>query len=145
MCSFHVFTICLHFQHSQFSLKIKIQQFVCIFQLFVYNFFSCLFTFLKIWIFAPKLSFSETFCHYGGLSPKLWNFEKFYEVWVTFFSVFWISKFSRFLSLFPWNSHFPTSKNPFFLLFYITKKSDFCPKKSVFCPKVWNLKIFLDF
>jgi len=25
-----------------------------------------LFTFLKIWIFAPKLSFSETFCHYGG-------------------------------------------------------------------------------
>ena len=32
-----------------------------------------MFTFLKIWIFAPKLSFSETFCHYGGLSPKLWN------------------------------------------------------------------------
>ena len=32
-----------------------------------------MFTFLKIWIFAPKLSFSETFCHYGGLSPKMWN------------------------------------------------------------------------
>jgi len=40
----------------------------------VYLHFSavCL-LFLKIWILAPKLSFSETFCHYGGLSPKLWN------------------------------------------------------------------------
>ena len=64
------------------------------------------------------------------------NFMRFELLFFSFFfQVFWISKFSRFLSLFPWNSHFPTSKNPIFLLFYITKKSDFCPKKSVFCPQ----------
>ena len=62
----------------------------------------------------------------------LWGLSYFFSV---FFQVFWISKFSRFLSLFPWNSHFPTSKNPIFLLFYITKKSDFCPKKAGFCPQ----------
>ena len=103
----HFSLVCLHFQlfvliffsclftflkitslNSTFWQKSDDFSAVCL------HFFSCLFTFFqlfvyifKIWIFAPKPSFSETFCHYGGLSPKLWNFETFFSVFSSFLNV----------------------------------------------------------
>ena len=41
-----------------------------------YEFFS----FLNFHFFlVPKLSFSETFCHYASLSPKVWNLNIFLD------------------------------------------------------------------
>ena len=100
---------------QKFEFKFLI--FSCLFTFFVYI-VSCLFTFIKIWILAPKLSFSETFCHYDSLSPKLWNWK-----------FLWVLSFLNF--------HF----------FFVPKLSfseTFCHYASL-SPKVWNLKIFLDF